>query len=181
MTELLFFVLFLGFLLPLNALRVTLLVLFKALKFERLSHLWTVWFRCRSEMAGSTVGSWLGDGLVVSKFSFWTTGFVSYPVAFCSLGMSLWFDEKRPSCCLEKDELEFSQEVGSSHGCWLGVRSWVCDWVKCTFCDGNSIIVLLALLPELVVDKNDILCPSGGGDCAGSRAGGVKFWFRKTW
>ena len=93
---------------------------------------------------------------------------------FCSLGSSSWFEEKRASCCLEKEELKFSQKVGLSHGPWLGLMESGCEGVKGTFDVGNSLIVLPEVCTELVVDINSIFWPSGGGDCAGARAGGVK-------
>eukprot|EP00957_Ditylum_brightwellii_P097674 7439479-Ditylum_brightwellii.AAC.1 len=55
-----------------------------------------------------------------------------------------------------------------------------CEGVKCTFGVGNSLIVLLEVCTELVANIHDILWPSGGVDCAGVCAGGVKFGFCKT-
>eukprot|EP00957_Ditylum_brightwellii_P060600 4601203-Ditylum_brightwellii.AAC.1 len=49
-----------------------------------------------------------------------------------------------------------------------------CEGVKGIFGVGNSLIVLLEVCNELVADIHDIVWPSGGGDCAGARAGGVK-------
>ena len=95
-------------------------------------------------------------------------------MAFCLLESSSWFEEKRASCCLEKEELKFSLLVGLSHGCWLGLMESGCEGVKGTFGVGNSLIVLPEVCTELVADINDILWPSGRGDCAGAREGGIK-------
>eukprot|EP00957_Ditylum_brightwellii_P062713 4759520-Ditylum_brightwellii.AAC.1 len=55
-----------------------------------------------------------------------------------------------------------------------------CEGLKGTFSVGNSLIVLLEVCTELAANITDILWPSGGGDCAGAHAGGVKISFCKT-
>eukprot|EP00957_Ditylum_brightwellii_P168745 12844005-Ditylum_brightwellii.AAC.1 len=55
-----------------------------------------------------------------------------------------------------------------------------CEGVKGIFGVGNSLIVLLEICTELVANISEILWTSGGGDCAGVHAGGVKFGFFKT-
>eukprot|EP00957_Ditylum_brightwellii_P008509 645621-Ditylum_brightwellii.AAC.1 len=42
-----------------------------------------------------------------------------------------------------------------------------CEGVKGTFGVDNSLIILHEVCTELVADIVDIVCPSGGGDCAG--------------
>eukprot|EP00957_Ditylum_brightwellii_P190833 14528449-Ditylum_brightwellii.AAC.1 len=54
-----------------------------------------------------------------------------------------------------------------------------CEGVKSTFGVGKSLVALPEVCTELFANINNILCPSGGGDCAGACAGGVKFDFAK--
>jgi hypothetical protein len=50
-----------------------------------------------------------------------------------------------------------------------------CKGLKGIFGVGNSLIALLEVCTKLIVNINSILGKSGGGDCAGACAGGVKF------